>query len=65
MQIPATEKISGDSLGTSIQLRIAPKTGIINFQMFRSETLIFFRCNSENQIDKAVADNKLSQPNER
>ena len=65
IQIPATEMVSGDSVGISIQLKIAPKTGIINFQIFRSETFTPSRCKSENQMERAVADNKLNQPSEK
>lgn len=60
--IPETEIQSGDSLGSMIQLRIAPETGIRNFQTFNSETLTDRRRSSVFQIETAAADKKLSQP---
>ena len=61
MVIPAIDTRSGDSLGINSQLRIAPKTGIINFHMFRAETFTPSRCKSKNQIEYAAADTKPSQ----
>ena len=37
--IPEIDTISADSFGRTIQLRIAPATGIKNFQILSSETL--------------------------
>ncbi len=54
---------SGFSSGTSSQLKMAPATGIINFQRFSSETFTPGRLSRMNQIEKAVAAMKLSQSN--
>ena len=59
--IPETEITSGDSLGSMIQLKNAPETGIRNFQIFSSETLTDGRRSSVFQIEIAAADKKLSQ----
>jgi hypothetical protein len=44
---------------------MAPNTGMINFQMFRSDTFTLLRCRRENQMERAVADKKLSQIREK
>lgn len=51
MVIPAIDTRSGDSFGISIQLKIAPNTGIINFHMFKAETFTSLRCNRKFQIE--------------
>lgn len=55
----------GFSLGSMVQLSIAPKTGIINFHMFRSDTFTLGRLSRVYQIDIAPAERKLNHPNER
>jgi len=51
MVIPAIDTISVVSFGISNQLKMAPKTGIMNFQIFKPETLTPGRCNNKNQIE--------------
>lgn len=61
--IPVIEIISGDSSGSIIQLKMAPNTGIINFQTFNSDTLIPGRLSKINHKVNETADNILSHPN--
>ena len=58
--IPETETISADSFGRIIQLKIAPATGIRNFQTLSSETLTSGRRKSVFQMEIEAADKKLS-----
>ncbi len=60
--IPETETTSGDSSGRINQLRIAPETGIKNFQMLSSDTFTLGRPSKVFQIVIAAADKKLNQP---
>ena len=58
--IPRIEVKSGLSLLKIIQLKIAPKTGIRNFQKFNIETFMPGRFSNENQIIIAASDKKLN-----
>ncbi len=59
--IPEMDTHSGDSSGIISQLKIAPETGIKNFQVLSSDTFTPGRCKSVNQMAKAAADKKLNQ----
>lgn len=63
--IPAITISSGDSSGRIIQLRTAPSTGIINFQMLISETFTPGIRSTTNQIENAIEPIKLSQSKAR
>ena len=54
---------SGDSLGNRIQLKQAPKMGIINFQILRLLTLTPGLPSRPNQIVIEVAETIASYPN--
>ena len=54
--IPEMEEIFGDSSGRINQLKIAPETGIKNFQVFRIETFTPGLRSKPNQIEKAAAE---------
>lgn len=60
--MPIIEIRSGCSFSISIQLKIAPETGIKNFQMLRIDTFTFGRFSKANQIEIAAADKKLNHP---
>lgn len=51
----------GCSLGSSSQLSTAPRTGIINFHMFKVDSFTPDRFSKVYQIEIAAADRKLSQ----
>lgn len=56
--------MSGCSPGKIIQLKNAPNIGMINFQVFRLDTLTPGRCNKPNQIVIAKAETIASHPKE-
>lgn len=62
--IPTIAYESGDSSGKISQLKTAPSTGIINFQVFKYEIFMPGRFSKVNHNAKAAADKKLSHDNE-
>lgn len=64
MLIPATATALIFSSGRIIKARIAPITGIKNFQKLRSDTFTSGRFKRVNHIEIAVADKKLNQARE-
>ena len=65
MSIPIIEIKSGFSFGIMSQPKIAPNTGIINFQTFKSDTFTPGLFSKTNHKVIAVAERKLSHPRER
>ena len=63
--IPTMVSNWGYSPGSKSQLSTAPKSGIKNFQRFRSETTIPGLFNKVIQMDMATDDNKLSQASDK
>lgn len=61
--MPRMEIRSGDSLGRINQLIHAPKIGIMNFHVFKFETLTPLRPNRPNQMVIAMAETMANQPN--
>ncbi len=58
--MPIIDIKSGCSSSSISQLKIAPDTGIRNFQTFRIDTLTPGRLSKTNHIEIAAADKKLS-----
>src|SRR5690554_3829184 len=58
--IPTMDIMSGCSFSSNIQLRMAPDTGIRNFQTFNIDTFTPGRFRRTNHIEIAAADKKLS-----
>ena len=54
--MPINCDIWKDSFGNITQLNIVPKTGMINFQVFNSETLTLGCFSKKNQIENATAE---------
>ena len=65
ISMPAKVTGSGFSVGSKIQLNVAPKTGIRNFQKFRSDTLVPRLLSSTVHMEMAIADSILNHPSER
>lgn len=63
INMPMVDMASADSPGRNDQLKIAPKTGMMNFQRFKSETFTPGRWSKTNQMVKATAEIKLNHPN--
>lgn len=61
INIPTFEGKSGFLFSRIIQLKIAPKTGMRNFQTFKTDTFTPGRRNNTNQMEIVAADKKLSQ----